>query len=204
MKYIYIMLTDTGTITSKLIGFYTRTKYKHVSVCINQDLSEFYSFGRKNLYFPLIAGLVIEYLDRGFYQYFKNTECAIYRLMVDDDKFNRISQHITCFLKNKEYYHYNFLGLAGVIIKRPYKSSHSYFCSQFAAELLLYSGIHDFGKDCALVQPEEFKSIPGIALVYEGKLADFASMLAEKRLDEIIRLFHDSLHQKSQFAPVYK
>ena len=50
MKEIYLILTYTGTIPSKMIKMYTKYTYSHVSLSLDKDLSEMYSFARRNPY----------------------------------------------------------------------------------------------------------------------------------------------------------
>ena len=52
-KKIYIVLTYSGTILSRIIRAYTGDEYSHVSIALDKDLEEMYSFGRLNPYNPL-------------------------------------------------------------------------------------------------------------------------------------------------------
>lgn len=45
---VFILLTNTGTLFTKVIQGYTRAPYNHASISFNRELSELYSFGRKN------------------------------------------------------------------------------------------------------------------------------------------------------------
>lgn len=71
MKKIYIVLTYTGTILSKLVKMYTKKEYSHVSIALDEDLKEMYSFGRTYAYCPFIAGFVHEEIDKGTFKRFK-------------------------------------------------------------------------------------------------------------------------------------
>ena len=44
MKKIYIVLTHTGTILSKIIKYWTKDEFSHVSIALDEDLKEMYSF----------------------------------------------------------------------------------------------------------------------------------------------------------------
>ena len=48
MKSIYILLTRSTTILSRLVYLITRDKYTHVSISFEKDLQPLYSSGRKN------------------------------------------------------------------------------------------------------------------------------------------------------------
>ena len=71
MKKIYIILTYTGTILSKIVKIYTRRENSHVSISLNEDLTKMYSFGRLNPYNPFSGGFVHEEIDKGTFKRFK-------------------------------------------------------------------------------------------------------------------------------------
>ena len=78
-KYIYILLTDTGTWFSKLVKFYTKAPYNHASISLDDNLEELYSFGRKVYFNPLSAGFVKEALNQGVYYYKKILNASFIR-----------------------------------------------------------------------------------------------------------------------------
>ena len=80
MRKIYIVLTYTGTILSKLVKMYTKREFSHVSIALDEDLKEMYSFGRLNPYNPFIGGFVHEYMDKGTFKRFSKTNAQIYCL----------------------------------------------------------------------------------------------------------------------------
>lgn len=175
MRSIYIVMTATGTWFSRCIGLYTKERYNHVSLCLDAGINRFYSFGRKIVWFPLLGGFVIEHRDTGMFKAFGNTMCAIYRLDVGNDKFKDLKQSVKLFVRNREEYGYNLLGLLGVMMNVPLKRKNKFFCTQFVATMLQDNGIHDFGKDASLVTPHDFYEISGLSLVYEGRLRDYTN-----------------------------
>src|SRR5690554_939767 len=71
MKKIYIVLTRTNTILSRLISIIKNDEYTHASISLNKDLNYMYSFGRKNKYNPFIGRFVKENIDEGVYGWHK-------------------------------------------------------------------------------------------------------------------------------------
>ena len=63
MKKIYIVLTHSGTTLSKIIKGFTKDEFSHVSISLDKELNEMYSFGRLNPYNPFWGGFVHEYID---------------------------------------------------------------------------------------------------------------------------------------------
>lgn len=49
---IYILLTHSGSLLSKCINIYTKEPYTHVSIALDTNLKELYSFGRLNPTIP--------------------------------------------------------------------------------------------------------------------------------------------------------
>lgn len=60
IKTIYVLLTDTGTLFTKIIRCFTNAPYNHVSIVLDEELNEIYSFGRKNLRNPFFGGFIRE------------------------------------------------------------------------------------------------------------------------------------------------
>ena len=62
-RYIYIMLSKTGTLFSETIRVYTKDYYNHASLGLDEGLYNLYSFGRKTPKNPLIAGFIKEDIE---------------------------------------------------------------------------------------------------------------------------------------------
>ena len=88
-KKIYIVLTYTGTFMSKVIKIFTRAKYCHVSISLDEELTQMYSFGRLNAYNPFIGGFVHESLDEGTFKRFYKTETTIYTYAKADKNYTQ-------------------------------------------------------------------------------------------------------------------
>jgi hypothetical protein len=170
-KKIYILLTDTGTIVTRLIKSYTKKPYNHASIAFDAELIEVYSFGRKTAKNPFIGGFVREDLQSVL---FRQADCAIYSLSITNDEFQRMYRYIQEIASKKENYRYNFIGLFGVLFKKPIKRKNAFFCSQFVASVLKESKIIDFEeKDLSLVKPSDLTYSANFQLVFEGRLKDY-------------------------------
>lgn len=172
-SYVYILLTDTGTLFTTLIKRYTKAPYNHASISFNKELTDMYSFGRKKPNNPLTGGFVKEDVITGTYSKFPETSCVIYQLEVTPRQVTKMRRVLDVFIKNGEKFIYNILGVLGVSINEPIEFSNSYFCSQFVAEILNRSGIRLWDKLPALITPEDFRQSEQLELIYEGKLYEF-------------------------------
>ena len=91
---IYIVLTYTGTLLSKIIKTYTKDEFSHVSISLDEELKQMYSFGRLNPYNPFIGGFVHEGINTGTFRRFIKTKTEIYSLEVNEDQYNSIERII--------------------------------------------------------------------------------------------------------------
>ncbi|MDN4068305.1 hypothetical protein NYE70_16775 [Paenibacillus sp. FSL R5-0407] len=172
-RSVFILLTNTGTLFTKMIQGYTRAPYNHASISFNRELSELYSFGRKNPNNPLNGGFVKEDLKTGTFSKYPNTTCVIYELRVTDREVEKMKRVLQLFIRKDKKYLYNILGVIGIALKEPVEFSNSYFCSQFVAEILERSGIKLWNKLPALVTPDDFRQSERLDLIYEGKLSEY-------------------------------
>ena len=81
-KKIYIVISQTGTMLSKIVRLYTGDTYNHASIALDKELRQMYSFGRINPYNPVIGGFVKESPNSGTFKRFYNTDIAIIELEI--------------------------------------------------------------------------------------------------------------------------
>jgi len=173
-RSIYILLTNTGTLFTKMIQGYTKAPYNHASISFDRELCELYSFGRKHPNNPLNGGFVKEDLKTGTFSKYPNTTCVIYELQVSEREIVKMKRVLHIFIRSHRKYLYNILGIIGIAMKEPVEFSNSYFCSQFVAEILERSGIKLWDKLPALVTPDDFRKSERLELIYEGKLSQYS------------------------------
>lgn len=167
---IYILLTHSGSLLSKFINRYTKEPYTHVSIALDINLKELYSFGRIYPSNPLIGGFIKEDIENGTYARFPSTIGALYSLKINDIQYDKLRRELNKFKINKKKYRYNLIGLFGVMLNYPLERKHHYFCSQFVATLLKNSGIYNFNKPISLISPKDFREWKELNLVYEGAM----------------------------------
>ncbi|MFB5268250.1 hypothetical protein ACE41H_15905 [Paenibacillus enshidis] len=172
-RSVFILLTNTGTLFTRVIQTYTKAPYNHASISFDRELSELYSFGRKHPGNPLNGGFVKEDIKTGTFSKYPNTTCVIYELRVSEREVEKMRRVLHIFVRSRQKYMYNLLGVIGVALKEPVEFSNSYFCSQFVAEILQRSGINIWNKLPALVTPDDFRQSERLQLIYEGKLSEY-------------------------------
>ncbi|WP_062107439.1 hypothetical protein [Bacillus niameyensis] len=169
-KKIYILLTDTGTLLTRMIRLYTRKTYNHASISFDQKLSEVYSFGRIREENPFIGGFVRENIQNNM---FRQANCRIYCCTVSETKIRKMKTYIQKIELEKQRYNYNLLGLFAVMFDMPIKREYAFFCSQFVASVLKEGEVTHFNKPISLITPYDLIKMENLELVYEGKLGHF-------------------------------
>lgn len=111
MKTIYILLTRSGTLLSKLVYRLTGARYTHASLAFDEDLSCLYSSTRKNGYTMFPAGPSREYLDRGVFRLRPDVPCALYALEVSEEAYTRARRRADHMMAHGNLYRFNVLGL---------------------------------------------------------------------------------------------
>ncbi|RIX49415.1 hypothetical protein D3P08_22990 [Paenibacillus nanensis] len=169
-KDIYILLTDTGTVFTRIIRSFTKDPLNHASIAFDEDLNEVYSFGRKNPNNPFFAGFVRENV-RG--EFFSDSNCALYRCKVSQSTYTSIRSQVQHFVQYQELYKYNLVGILGVLFNIEWERRYAYFCSQFVATLFERGGMSLVDKSPLLVKPGDLQQNPQLELVYRGRLHEY-------------------------------
>lgn len=171
MKEIYIVLTHTGTTLSKIIKKYTKDEFSHVSIALDEELKEMYSFGRLKPYNPFIGGFVHEYIDKGTFKRFFNTKTKIYSLKITESQYEGVKENIKQIEDNKKKYKFNIWGLLAVGFNKRIGNEHSFYCAEFVKYVMEKAGIEtELPK---IVKPEDFKKLDGLEEIYEGLLRKY-------------------------------
>lgn len=172
MKNIYIILTQTTSIPSRLIRRFTGDIYTHASIAFDDNIHAMYSFARKYAALPLPAGLVEEHIDSGFYRKQGHIPCTVLRMSVSERKYYDIKDQLNNMFCSTEEYKYSIIGLLFCKFRLPIEIPGYYFCSQFIARLLHDCNIVSLPKHPALMHPADFLSVKSFETVFEGKLCE--------------------------------
>ena len=167
MKDIYIVLSDTKSLPSKLINLFTRHDYSHVSISTDDELRDMYSFGRKYLYFPWYGGFISENIHKGMFIRSNRSNIAVYRLTVKRDVYEKVNREILDFKDNEKDLFYDYFGIIGMKLGLDLFRPNGYVCSSFTHEILSKAGV-DMNKDRWEIYPTNFREVDGLELVYEG------------------------------------
>ncbi len=176
MRSIYILLTRSKTIASRMIHKVTDAQYTHSSLSFEEDLEQLYSFGRKYTHLPLPAGFRIESLDKGFFKAYSDIPCALYEYRISAESYDRAKAIVDEMVGQMPRYSYSLLGLVYCRLGWAIDRGDKYFCSEFIAEVLQKSGAMQMPRVPMLMRPIDFAHLPGAKFLYEGNVGE---LLAE-------------------------
>ena len=171
MKTIYILLTRSGTLLSKLVYAVTGASYTHASMAFDEELNCLYSSTRKNGYTMFPAGPSKEYLNKGVFRLRGDAPCALYALEVTDEAYVRARRRAEHMMARGELYRFNTLGLILCALHIRWQRRRHYFCSQFVSEVLQKSGALELPKPSTLMHPSDYAELPELRCLYHGTLA---------------------------------
>lgn len=170
MKSVYILLSRSGTVYSHIVHLVTGGGYTHASLALGRGAERIYSFSRKYAHMPLPSPLVREDVPGGYMARHPRTPCALYRLIVTDGQYDKISQKVEAMLCDGVKYRYSLLGSALCALDIAHERGYHYFCSQFVASLLSESGALELPKPPSLMRPADFQRVRELELVYAGPI----------------------------------
>lgn len=177
MKRIYIILTYTGTFLSKLVKIYTKHEFSHVSISLDQNLTQMYSFGRLNPYNPFVGGFVHEYIDKGTFKRFKETTAKVISFTISDEQYEKIQDIIYDMSKEADKYSFNLIGLIAVALNMKIRIKNTFYCAEFVKYVLENAGVDE--KLPEIIKPEDFNKLIGIQEEYKGLLKEYCPIQQE-------------------------
>ena len=170
MKSIYILLTKSNTILSKMVYLITADTYTHASISFDKNFNFLYSSSRKNGKTIFPAGPCREYLLRGYYKKNSHIPCAVYELRVSDEVYEKAKHEVKRIICNADKYHFNIIGLVLCRLNIPYHRKYNFFCSQFVSEVLYRSRAISLPKDTSLMRPCDYMKLPELRLLFKGNI----------------------------------
>ena len=176
LKPIFIVISQTGTILSRILKLITRKEYNHASISLNEDLKIMYSFGIKRPYNPFLAGFVTESASFGTFKRFSNTRIIVLKTYITGAEYEDLNAHLNFMVKNPEIYGYNYLGLYLAAFKICFKSRNRYYCSEFVRDTLIRYHVAGAADLEEIVHPMSFMSLSKAQKVFTGKLKAFEAV----------------------------
>lgn len=133
--HVYVVFLTTNTFMGKMIRFFTRNRYSHVSFALEENLNKMYSFARYHINSPISGGFVVEhpgrYLNGG-----RDVMIKVCKVPVSEEEYNRMKDTIAYFCKHREVMIYNTINAVLSLMKKKLEVKDSYTCIEFVTYLL--------------------------------------------------------------------
>ncbi len=169
---VYIVLSQTGSIVSRILKLVTRAPYNHSSIAFTEDLNAMYSFGRLRPYNPFVGGFVEESLNRGTFKRFRDTKIMVLELEVHPDAREQCRAVIDRMMRNRRRYRYNYEGLFLAAVHIHYERSNCYYCSEFVKELAETMELDGADTLPSIAKPVHLLNLKH-RVVYVGRMQDY-------------------------------
>lgn len=153
-KPVYIVLTDTGSLMSRMIKKVTGSVFNHSSIAFDESLNQLYSFGLGDT--GSVPMFSIESKDNTYLKRYKKVPSQVYAVFVTNEQYTAMKYKVNEFVKNKKKYRYNWVGLLGYMINKPIEISNKMFCSEFVDNMFKFVDVDLTGKVPGLVEPFDF------------------------------------------------
>lgn len=171
-KHLYIVLSQTGTILSRILKFATGAEYNHSSISLSADLTQMYSFGRRNPYNPFWGGFIKESPNTGTFKRFQGTKVIIFAVEIDEKHFIEVRKTLQKMYSQQGNYHYNYLGLFLAALRICRRKENCYYCSEFVRQILSIGKVSGVERLDSIVHPIHFLSLPHKE-IFCGRLIEY-------------------------------
>ena len=171
MPNIYVLLTRSQSLLSRMIHRFTGDSFTHVSLALDGQLQTLCSFARRYSHTPLPAGLVHEDLYNGYFDHHRYIPCRLYALQIDEQKYENVSHSVQRMMEQSAAYRYDIHGLIRCRLGMESNREKHFFCSMFVASVLYNAGALDLPKTPSLMRPQDFTGLAELSCIYEGRLS---------------------------------
>ena len=188
-SYIYLLFTRSDTLMSRAVFWFTRDEYTHVSISADENLKDFYSFGRRVPYRMLPAGFTKESVYAGLYRMNGTMPCRLVRIKTNPGEVERIRTILSFFYRYRFQYKYSILGTVFCRLGIRYQRIQHRFCSQFVSELLQECRSMREDREPSLIRPSQLAMEPYVDTLFEGDIQGLRQWIeTASRYGNIIRL----------------
>ncbi len=172
MKTIYIFLTKSTTICSRLIYIATRSEFTHAAISLDDSFDKLYTFSRKHRYLPLPAGFMTESMYDGIMGDSDNMRCGVYKLNITNNTYSKLETILNDMESYRSKYRYSILGLLFCWFNKAFEREDHCFCSQFVYRALSESEAIQHNRPSSLVRPVDLPDLSGAMEVFKGTIGD--------------------------------
>lgn len=166
---LYILLTDTGSRFQKIAKRITKDPYNHVSLALDEDLDEIYTFSLYTRENGFNGGFMRETREQ-----LAGSTYSLYRVSVDHQTYDKVKLYIRGMASSSASTTYSLKSLVNAmfqkeIFKREEESS--MICSEFVTYVLDLAKVPLFkNRKLSMVKPYDLVKLKMLKFVRRGKI----------------------------------
>ncbi len=176
---LYIVVSRSNTIPARLIRFYTKRYYNHVSIALDSEMRKAYSFGRRFSRLMLPGGFVAEGFNKGFYRHHPNIEIRILELPLTREQYATVKAKLAPMIAHPWHYKYQISTVYYTFRRRPCDRTDKFVCSSFVAYIL--QGILPIREHYSQAMPSDFLEF-GLKEMYRGTVGEYRKLSASQKV----------------------
>jgi hypothetical protein len=162
-KDVYVVLSRTNTQVGRIIRFFTGNQLNHASICFDEDLKEFYSFGRLTKSPTLVGGFIVENPNRYLANH-QDVRIKAFKMSLSPKDYKAVCQRFLDCKNHRSESLYNYFSALYSFFGKQLEVDNSYTCFEFVMYVLGLKGIY------SLV---DFERINGEKLIYDGSYRNY-------------------------------
>lgn len=138
--YVYVVFSSTPYRVGKAIRRFTGESYNHVSLSLDRELTQMYSFARRFYRTPFYGGFVKESRAR-YHLKGVPSQIKICQLPVSPENYASLSNRLHAMYARREQLLYNHLSIFTIPFRRLFLVKDAHVCSEFVAQQLHLLGM---------------------------------------------------------------
>lgn len=163
MHTMEIIISTTDTVIGSIVRKFTHSEWNHISVAIDGNYENVYSFTRKYKKFFFTGCFCLEPIERLPY-------ISVAKIKISDAEYIKIMDYIKVLKQKIRIYNYPQAILIKFNKKTPFKNSH--ICSSFGAKMISLTNKFDLEKSEFLYTPVEIYEMLKDYIVFTGTPAE--------------------------------
>ncbi len=178
---VYIVLSQSGTLTSKFLKKITKEEYNHSSLSLDVGLNEMYSFARYYTFFPFYGGLIKESIKKGIFKRHKEAKGVIIKFIATKEKVEAIKIKLNEMFKNQKRYKYDLIGVIFAGFGKKKKRKNRFYCTEFCKYMLVENQIVNKDECPEIMHVSDFLKLSNGEVIFEGNLHEYYNQINKSR-----------------------
>ena len=195
LEPIHIVLLQNDFVRSKVIRWWTKSKFSHAGISFDTSMKNIYSFNAKGPN-DKDFGFVVESLDF-WMKTAKNPHVEVVTFFVPKEVKKELQKSVMYYVTNKSKTKYDFMNYFRIVFNKTKDTAQSLsmVCSQFVDAILKSVKIDLSGKPSNLTYPGDFDPKPGSRLfvTFFDKIEKYRPQIVANKVRFLLKRPHDSI-----------